>query len=93
MDHPIFGRADEDDDRAQLLEGQLDRFCDAITNEWDRLDDFLPPRVRDDQAAEDWRNDLWEVTREVREAANKLRRVVKHAEALRHRNAVRMRDA
>lgn len=84
--HPIFGRADEDDDRALLLEGQLKRFCDAIRNEWDRLDDFLPPAKAGDQAAEDWRSDLAAATDLVRGAARDLRTKLEQAERFRKRH-------
>lgn len=71
LDHPIFGRADEDAQRAVVLERQMQRFLDAIQNEWDRLDDFLPS-MAEGQAAQDWRDDLRSACDPILKAATDL---------------------
>ena len=75
-DHPIFGRADDSfaaDLTAQLLEVQLHRFCDAIQNEINRLDDFIPSRLHtDDQVVADWESDLRDAVGLIYTAKHKL---------------------
>ncbi len=71
VDHPLFGRADEDPARAAILERQMQRFLDAIQTEFDRLDDFLPP-MTDGQSAEDWNLDLRRACEPILESARDL---------------------
>ena len=71
VDHPLFGRADEDPARAAILERQMQRFLDAIQTEFDRLDDFLPP-MTDGQSAEDWNVDLRRACEPILESARDL---------------------
>jgi hypothetical protein len=84
-EHPIFGRAaesDEDDDRAFMLEGQLQRFYDQVQTEMDRLDDFLPhPKFVGKQEADDWAADLHSVLEPTRLALRAIDRLVNLARA------------
>jgi len=84
-EHPIFGRAadsDEDDDRAFMLEGQLQRFYDQVQTEMDRLDDFLPStKFVGKQEADDWAADLHAVLEPTWLALRGIDRLVNLARA------------
>jgi len=85
LEHPIFSCASESeeaDDRAFMLEGQLQRFYDQVQTEMDRLDDFLPhPKFVGKQEADDWAADLHLVLEPTRLALRAIDRLVNLARA------------
>jgi len=85
LEHPIFSCASESeeaDDRAFMLEGQLQRFYDQVQTEMDRLDDFLPhPKFVGKQEADDWAADLHSVLEPTRLALRAIDRLVNLARA------------